>query len=57
MLSKLIEDVGFEKIVYFYQLLHYGKDPERAFESVFRVPMQWFLGDMDHYFTELRKPM
>ena len=55
MLAKLVEGVGFDKVVYFYQQLHYGVDPDKAFLSVFRVPMQWFLTDMDRYFGELRK--
>ena len=53
MLNKLVEDVGFEKLVYFYQLLHHGVSPEKAFQSVFRVPMGWFLKDMDIYFQQL----
>lgn len=55
MLAKLAEDGDFNKVVYFYQQLHYGVSPEKAFESVFRVPMNWFLGDMDRYFAELRR--
>lgn len=55
MLAKLTEDAGFDKVVYFYQQLHYGVSPDKAFLSVFRVPMQWFLGDMDRYFADLRK--
>ena len=55
MLAKLVEGADFDKVVYFYQQLHYGVDPDEAFLSVFRVPMQWFLKDMDNYFSELRK--
>jgi hypothetical protein len=54
MLGKLADDAGFDKVVYFYQQLHHGVSPDKAFESVFRVPMKWFLTDMDRYFSELR---
>ena len=54
MLAKLADDAGFDKVVYFYQLLHYGSDPDKAFLSVFRVPMAMFLTDMDTYFASLR---
>lgn len=54
MLAKLTDDAGFDKVVYFYQLLHHGADPEKAFLSVFRVPMGMFLSDMDNYFASLR---
>lgn len=55
MMAKLVEAAGFDKVVYFYQQLHYGVDPENAFLSVFRVPMRYFLDDMDRYFEELYK--
>ncbi len=55
MLNKLTEDVGFDKVVYFYQQLHHGADPDRAFIATFRVPMGWFLKDMDAYFSSLRQ--
>jgi hypothetical protein len=55
MLSKLVDDAGFDKVVYFYQQLHHGADPDKAFLSTFRVPMGWFTKDMDAYFTSLRQ--
>jgi hypothetical protein len=55
MLHKLTEDVGFDKVVYFYQQLHHGTDPDRAFVATFRVPMGWFIRDMDAYFASLRQ--
>ncbi len=54
MLAKLVDDAGFDKVIYFYQLLHYGNDPDKAFLSVFRVPTAMFLSDMDKYFASLR---
>jgi hypothetical protein len=54
MLAKLVEDGGFDKVIYFYQLLHHGSDPDKAFLSVFRAPMGMFLTDMDTYFASLR---
>ena len=55
MLHKLTEDAGFDKVVYYYQLLHHGGDPDKAFLSVFNVPMEWFLNDMDKYFASIRQ--
>ena len=55
MMAKLAEAAGFDKVVYFYQQLHYGVDPDKAFLSVFRVPMGYFLDDMDRYFGEIHK--
>ena len=55
MMAKLVEAAGFDKVVYFYQQLHYGVDPDKAFLSVFRVPMRYFLDDMDRYFEEIYK--
>lgn len=55
MLHRLVEDGGFDKIVYYYKLLHHGGDPDRTFLSVFNVPMAWFLGEADKYFTTLRQ--
>ena len=55
MMAKLVDQAGFDKVVYFYQQLHYGVDPDKAFISVFRVPMIYFLDEMDRYFEELHK--
>ena len=55
MLNKLVEDAGFDKVVYFYQQLHHGADPDKAFLNTFRVPMGWFTRDMDAYFASLRQ--
>ncbi len=55
MLSKLVDDAGFDKVVYFYQQLHHGADPDKAFLNTFRVPMGWFTKDMDAYFASLRQ--
>ncbi|MCJ7664231.1 MAG: hypothetical protein MUO24_08315 [Desulfobacterales bacterium] len=54
MASRLVQDNGFENIVFFYQLLHNGTDRDKAFISAFRVPMAWFLSDMNDYFDRLR---
>ncbi|MDR7865862.1 MAG: hypothetical protein RIN56_03535 [Sporomusaceae bacterium] len=55
MLNKLVADAGFDKVVYFYQQLHHGADPDKAFLNTFRVPMGWFTRDMDAYFSSLRQ--
>jgi len=55
MLHKLVEDAGFDKVVYFYQQLHHGADPDKAFVATFRVPMGWFISEMDKYFATLRQ--
>ena len=54
MAARLVQDNGFENIVFFYQLLHNGTDRDKAFMAAFRVPMAWFLSDMNDYFDRLR---
>lgn len=54
MAYRLIQDNGFENVVFFYQLLHSGRSPDNAFVAAFRVPMAWFLSDMNAYFERLR---
>jgi hypothetical protein len=54
MAARLVQDNGFENIVFFYQLLHNGTDRDKAFITAFRVPMAWFLKDMNEYFDRLR---
>jgi hypothetical protein len=54
MAYRLIQDNGFENVVFFYQLLHSGSNPDNAFVAAFRVPMAWFLSDMNVYFDRLR---
>lgn len=54
MTYRLIADNGFENIIFFYQLLHNGTAPNKAFVAAFRVPMSWFLADMNTYFEKLR---
>jgi hypothetical protein len=54
MAARLVQDNGFENIVFFYQLLHNGTNRDKAFISAFRVPMAWFLSDMNDYFDRLR---
>ena len=54
MAYKLIQDNGFENVVFFYQLLHGGSSPDKAFAAAFRAPMAWFLSDMNAYFDRIR---
>ena len=54
MAARLVQDNGFENVIFFYQLLHNGSDPDKAFVSAFRVPMAWFLSDMNAFFDQLR---
>ncbi len=54
MADQLAQGNGFENIIFFYQMLHMGIDREKAFHAAFRVPMSWFLSDMNSYFTKLR---
>jgi hypothetical protein len=54
MADQLSQGNGFENIIFFYQMLHMGVDREKAFRAAFRVPMSWFLTDMNGYFTKLR---
>jgi len=54
MAYRLIQDNGFENVVFFYQLLHGGSTPDKAFLTAFRAPMSFFLADMNEYFDKLR---
>ncbi len=54
MTARLIQDNGFENVIFFYQLLHNGSAADKAFITAFRVPMSWFLTDMNAYFEKLR---
>jgi hypothetical protein len=54
MTYKLIQDNGFENVVFFYQMLHNGTPVDKAFHAAFRAPMAWFLSDMNEYFSRLR---
>ena len=54
MTDRLSQDNGFENIIFFYQLLHMGTNRDKAFQTAFRVPMSWFLADMNTYFDNLR---
>ena len=53
MATRLVQDNGFENIIFFYQLLHKGIAPDKAFLAAFRVPMAWFLSDMNEFFDKL----
>lgn len=54
MARQLSQENGFENILFFYQLLHQGVARDKAFLAAFRVPMSWFLTDMNAYFAKLR---
>ena len=54
MTDRLSQENGFENIIFFYQLLHMGTNRDKAFQTAFRVPMSWFLADMNTYFDKLR---
>ena len=54
MTYRLVGDNGFEKVILFYQLLHNGSDPDKAFITAFGVQMSDFLADMNDYFNKLR---
>lgn len=54
MTDQLSQGNGFENIIFFYQMLHMGTEREKAFVAAFRVPMSWFLADMNGYFDKLR---
>lgn len=54
MVDQLSQGNGFENIIFFYQMLHMGTDRDKAFQAAFRVPMSWFLADMNSYFDKLR---
>jgi len=54
MTYRLVGDNGFEKVIFFYQLLHNGSDPDKAFITAFGVQMSDFLTDMNDYFNKLR---
>jgi len=49
----LIGDNGFGKVILYYQLLHNGNDPDKAFITAFGVQMSDFLADMNDYFNRL----
>ena len=51
MTYRLVGDTGFEKMILFYQLLHNGNDPDKAFIIAFGVQMADFLNDMNAYFS------
>jgi len=53
MTYRLVGDNGFEKVILFYQLLHNGNDPDKAFITAFGVQMSDFLTDMNDYFNRL----
>jgi len=53
MTYRLVGDTGFEKMILFYQLLHNGSDPDKAFITAFGVQMSDFLTDMNDYFNRL----
>lgn len=55
MMVRLVGDNGFEKVIFYYQLLHDGKDPEKAFFTAFGVQSSDFLSEMDDYFRQLRR--
>jgi hypothetical protein len=56
MTYRLVGDNGFEKVILFYQLLHNGSDPDKAFITAFGVQMSDFLTDTNDYFkTQLKK--
>ena len=54
MTYRLVGNNGFEKVLFFYQLLHNGSDPDKAFITAFGVQMSDFLADMNDYFNKLR---
>jgi hypothetical protein len=53
MTYRLVGDNGFEKVILFYQLLHNGSEPDKAFITAFGVQMSDFLADMNDYFNRL----
>ena len=53
MTYRLIGDNGFGKVILYYQLLHNGNDPDKAFITAFGVQMSDFLADMNDYFNRL----
>ena len=55
MTYRLVGDNGFEKVIFFHQLLHNGSDPDKAFITAFGVQMSDFLADMNDYFNKLRR--
>ncbi|WP_041437989.1 hypothetical protein [Thermodesulfobium narugense] len=54
MTYKLIQGNGFENVIYFYQLLHSGVPVNKIFLTAFKVPMSYFLNDVNEYFASLR---
>lgn len=56
MISRLIANSDFGKLVSFYNLLHGGTPPDKAFSDTFGMPMSTFLDEMNVYFkTQLKK--
>jgi hypothetical protein len=55
MTYRLVGGNGFEKLVFFYQLLHNGSDPDKAFSTAFGKQMSDFLAAMNDYFNTLRR--
>ena len=56
MTYRLVGDNGFEKVIFFRQLLHNlhkGDNPDKAFVTAFGVQMSDFLADMNDYFNRL----
>ena len=55
MISRLIANRDFGKVVSFYKLLHEGIPTDKAFSDTFGVPMSTFLDEMNVYFkTQLK---
>ncbi len=54
MTYQLMQGNGFESIIFFYQLLHNGISANSAFQAAFRVPMSYFLDEMNEMFCKLR---
>ena len=54
MTYQLMQDNGFENIIFFYQLLHNRIPANSAFQAAFRVPMSYFLDEMNEMFRKLR---
>jgi hypothetical protein len=55
MTYRLVGDNGFGKVLLYFQLLHDGSDPDKAFNTAFGRPMSDFLTDMDDFFNKLRR--
>jgi hypothetical protein len=58
MTYRLVGDNGFEKVIFFRQLLHnlhVGDNPNKAFITAFGKPMSDFVAEMNEYFNNLRR--